>query len=294
VALCAGVIAGLALLRSRLGATREDLLAYLPSGDAVVLSIDVAALRRAGLLASLAGSTVPEEPEYKAFVLETGFDYQQDLDLVLVAFQKQNLYALVRGRFNWRKLNSYVAAQDGSCRNSFCRVAGSTPQRNISFFPLKPDVMALAVSPDGWAANNLQTRLKNGWQGAAPGQPVWMAVPASYLHDTENLPSGTRLFAKAMEGAERVMLSLGVEEGRLEALLDVTCRSADEASVLSFQLGGVTRLLRSMIARENKTPNPKDLSGVLAAGSFRQEGTRVYGRWPIQREFLESLAAGVL
>jgi len=48
-------------------------------------------------------------------------------------------------------------------------------------------------------------------------------------------------------------------------------------------------VLRQMIARENQSPNPADLSGVLAAGSFSSGGKRVYGYWPIEPSFVENL-----
>ncbi len=47
-----------------------------------------------------------------------------------------------------------------------------------------------------------------------------------------------------------------------------------------------------MMEREKQTPNPADLSGVLAARSFRRVDGRVVGRWPIERAFLWSLFGG--
>jgi hypothetical protein len=293
-AICVGVIVGVSWLRSRSGVNVEQLLAFLPEGDSVVLKIDVSALRRSGVLDLLAGAKVAEEPEYKSFVTKTGFDYRSDLDLILAGFQKESAYYLLRGRFDWKKLSAYATGQGGVCRNSFCRVVGSTPKRNISFFPLKPDVMALAVSDDAWAASNMLSRKKGASPFQPPGDPVWLHVPASRLRDSQNLPAGTRLFAKAMEGADRIMLSLTSQDGRFEARLDVACRTPQDASVLAFQLEGVTRLLRSLIDREKQTPNPGDLSGLLAAGSFHHQDRRVLGRWPVQREFLERLTGGSL
>jgi hypothetical protein len=48
--------------------------------------------------------------------------------------------------------------------------------------------------------------------------------------------------------------------------------------------------LRELIAKEPQKPSPGDLATVLAAGVFRQDDTRVAGRWPIERAFLEKLA----
>jgi hypothetical protein len=295
LALCGVIIFGVAFLRSRAMSTAEDLLVRLPSGDAPILSVDVQALRRSGILAALGGSKVSEEPEYKSFIVETGFDYQQDLDSVVAAFTKKSVYFLLRGRFDWGKLAAYVKSQDGACRNTFCRVAGSTPQRNISFFPLRSDTMALAVSTDSWAASALMAQNRKRSQISIPStDPVWLLIPVDYLRNNDNLPAGTRLFAQAMKGAEKVLISLASENGRFEACLDVTCQSAEKAAILSVQLEGITRVLRDLIAKENKTPNPRDLSGVLAAGTFRRVDRRVVGRWPLERAFLETLAGGSL
>ena len=40
------------------------------------------------------------------------------------------------------------------------------------------------------------------------------------------------------------------------------------------------------------TPNPRDLSGVLVAGKFQQQNALVTGTWPLERGFVEALAAG--
>jgi hypothetical protein len=287
--LCAGIILGLALLRARRGVTVEDLAAYLPAEQGVVLAIDFASLRQAGLLAALGGSSVAQEPEYVFYVRDTGFDYQEDLDYALAWFRKGTACILLRGRFDWSKLKDYAAAQRGVCRNSFCRVEGSTPARRISFFPLTSSTMALAVAPDEWAATMLMDKKPGRLGLAVPRQPVWLNVPAPAFEDAGSLPAGSRLFAKAMQGAEMVTLSLTTAEGRMAIELDAACRSAEDASTLAFQLDGVTRILKDMITREGKSPNPGDLSGVLAAGVFNRVDSRVLGRWPVAREFLESI-----
>ena len=292
VAICVGLVVGIGWLRSRGLTTTAALLRHLPSEEGVILSVDFASLRRSGVLAALTATSVAEEPEYKSFVAATDFDYQQDVDLLLAWFRKGTTCALLRGRFDWARLRGYVTNQGGICRNAFCRLEGSTPNRRISFFPLSTSVMALAVGPDAWAATELTAARPERRGMSVPDQPVWLLVPASAVRDAESLPAGTHLFAKAMGSAETVLLSLAGSGRRMEVLLDATCRSAQDASTLAFQLEGLTRLLKAMIAKEKQTPNPGDLSGVLAAGSFRQVDRRVLGRWPVERAFLESILGG--
>ena len=58
---------------------------------------------------------------------------------------------------------------------------------------------------------------------------------------------------------------------------------------MASSLYKATVLLKQLIARERQAPNPRDLSGVLAGGTFRADGSRVLGYWPIERGFLEEL-----
>ena len=79
-----------------------------------------------------------------------------DLDSALVSFPRTGgSYFLVSGRFDWKSLRTYVTREHGQCVNSLCRVVGSVPDRHISFLPLRRDLMAMAVSTDQYAVNDL-------------------------------------------------------------------------------------------------------------------------------------------
>ena len=289
--ICASIIALVAHLRSRRHTTAE-LLARLPWDDAIILSIDFAALRRADVLQVLAAPVDIQEPEYRAFVMDTGFDYLEDLDFALVSFHGDDWFFLLRGRFNWKKVGEYVVRQGGSCYNSFCQLAGSTPERKISLLPLLPDLMGLAIGKDEWLADRLKVRQAGRPLSALPARPVWSVVPASVLKKTEALPPVLAAFAKTLESAESVVLALGLQADGMEALLESTCRSPGEAASLASQLQTATSLLRERMARENRQPDPRDLTGPLAAGVFRQQDSRVFGRWLIKWAFFEALAGG--
>lgn len=269
----------------------SDLLKRLPAANAMVLYVDFDALRRAGVLQLLDGSKTGEEPEYRNFVAGTGFNYTRDLDTAAVAFAPSGKYLLLRGRFDWPKLEAYVKSQQGQCANSVCRMVGSTPERRISFFPLRPSVMAMAVSTDDFAAQRLATP-GTGPEPEVPHAPFWLSIPPSVLRSSENLPEGTRMFAHSMDRADSVSLELAPEGSRLAARLNVLCRNNQDAAEVATQLGRITSLLREMIQREHQTPNAGDLSGVLTSGSFRAEGRRVYGYWPIERKFVENMLGG--
>ena len=291
-AVCGLAIWGVVRLRYRGLKSTTEWLERLPTQDAIVFYLDFAALRKGGILQMLAGSKVAEEPEYKVFVMKTEFDYTRDLDAVLACFAPRAKYFVVKGRFDWNSLQAYTREQGGTCRYAVCRMNGSTPERKISFFPLRQDLMALAVSPDDSAAIDLEANAARRRPIEVQDAPLWISLPPALLKSGSDLPAGTRMFAHSMEDANEVDLAMAPQGTRFEARLNVQCRSEQQAVALSEQLQHITDTLRGMIAREKQTPNPGDLSGVLTSGSFNHVGTRVLGSWPLERSFLEGLLAG--
>jgi hypothetical protein len=289
-AICGATVWGVASYRART-LKPAALVKRLPTSDALVLYVDFSALRRANILAILENQKITEDPEYQDFVRKTDFDYKQDLDTALVAFAPAGKFLLLRGRFDWKNLRSYVESQSGNCYNTLCRMPGSTQDRHISFFPLQSNLMALAVSDDDSAALRMQNSAA-GPEAEVPDAPLWLAVPNSILKSGVGLPAGTRPFARSMENVQSLTISFSPEGNRLAARLNARCHSSQEAAALAGELSRTTDLLRQMIAREHHSPNPADLSGVLTAGSFHHEDTRVVGYWPIERSFVENLLGG--
>ena len=290
--LCGLAVWGVARFRYHALRTTADWLQRLPTQDAAVLYIDFAALRKDGVLQMLAGSKAAEEPEYKVFVMKTEFDYTRDLDAVLACFTPRAKYMVVKGRFDWNNLQSYAREQGGTCRDGLCRMSGSTPERKISFFPLRPNLMGLAVGPDESAAVDLQSTAARRRALELPNAPVWVSIPPALLKTGNDMPPGTRMFAHTMEDADDVSIAMAPSGNRFEARLIVQCRSERQAAELAAQLGAITAMLREMIAREHQTPNPRDLSGVLTSGTFNHLGTRVLGSWPLEKGFVEGLLGG--
>jgi len=267
----------------------------LPTVGALVVYIDFAALRAAGVQQLLEGSRqgekAQEEPEYRSFVAKTDFDWKQDLDAAMVAFAPTGNFMLVKGRFDWKTLTNYVRGQDGNCNNSFCRMQGSTPERRISFFPLQSGVMALAVSSDEAAALRMSS-IDPRPDREIPAAPVWISIPPSIVGSGQALPEGTQMFARSLEGAQSVTLALSPQGDAFAARLDVRCGNAADAAGIAGQLTKATSILRELIAHENKQPNPADLSGFLTSGTFQQAGTRVEGHWPVGRQLIVNLLGG--
>jgi hypothetical protein len=294
ILLCAMVASGLYYLRVRSISSVARLLKRFPEGESSVLYMDLAALRASGVLQRLARTDTPPETEYREFVEQSGFDYAKDLDAVLVSFQGDETFFLLRGHFDWGRLVDFVTARGGDCYNGFCRTQSSTPNRWISFFAVTPSIMAMAVSRDAWAVDSMLTERSDPIVTEVPSHPVWLTLSGPALNRIKSLPPGTKSFASALAKARQVTLALGSSGDAYQAELRVDCRSTHEALDLAKQLQNVTDLLRRMIRLEKKTPNARDLSGVLAGGVFHQQGSQVEGRWPVGREFLEALSESPL
>jgi len=267
------------------------LLGMLPSDRATLVSIDTDALRKSGLLGLVAGSKAAEEADYRKFVEQTGFDYRTDLDAVAAAFVDGRVYTTLRGRFQWGKLAAYAQSQGGQCRDSVCSMPGSSPERNISFYEVTPNVLALAVSGDPRGVTSIGPSGRK-IELPKPLDPVWITVPAAVFKQLDAFPDGTRAFLSPLARAEKVTFAAGPQGERLQLRLEVVCTNPEAAADLAKQLSGVTGLLKDMIGRAHMTPNPRDLSGVLVAGRFEQRAATVIGTWPIERGFVEALASG--
>ena len=290
-AICGTTVWGVVWYRSR-PLSVAAMMKRLPNQTAPLLYLDFAALRQAGILQLLDGSQAAQDPEYLAFVRRTRFDYRQDLDAAMLAFTPSATYMLVKGRFEWNSLRAYVRSQGGACAYSLCRVPGSSETHRISFLPLQANLMAMAVSADDSAATDM-TNSTRGADPVPPGGAVWLSLPGAWFRSRPELPAGTQMFARSVEQAEQITLSISPEADHLTAHLVVRCHSGHEADEISAQLIIATSRLREAIVREHHEPNPADLSGPLSTGSFRSEGNRVLGTWTFEPIFVKTvLGAG--
>jgi len=266
------------------------LLKRLPTKDALVVYVDFAELRKSGVLRPFYNAKIEEDPDYQNFAKKIDFDWKQDLDAALVAAAPAGNFMFVRGRFDWKSLRSYAISAGGDCYNALCRTTGTAPERRISFFPVQSGLMALAVSPNQSAATELQTS-GTGPDPEVPGAPVWVSVPSAMLKSA-GLPTGTKMFARAMENAESVLFTMGPEGDRIAVKVDARCRDEHDALDAAGQLAAATLTIRQMLEREHQKPPLTELAGILSAGVFRSEGRHVFGAWPMDRGFVESILSG--
>jgi len=269
------------------GAAR--MLAYFPAEEAPLLYVDVGLLRKTGVLERLAGQAGVEEPEYRRFVEATGFDFRHDLDAVALLFRSTDRLLVVSGRFDLDKLSAYAKASGGRCAGALCSMQGSSVDRQVSWQPLAAGVLGVGVGRDPMAAAFLGgSDRKSGLK--PPSAALWLNLPGRELRPGAGWPPGVSALLSALEGADRALLQATVQGSGLAIQLEAPCASQGKAAEIAARLVESTGTLKKLLARENKQPDPRNLSGVLAGGVFRSEGSVVRGSWPVSQEFLDALA----
>ena len=118
------------------------MVAILPRQDASVFYVNVGAIRDSGLLSDVSGPRVTEEQEYKDFVAQTNFDYQQDLDRLAGATTGDGDLPLARRPVRLEKAHSIRAEPWRSVPARRLLVAGQ-PGESLDF------LHAGAVEPHG-------------------------------------------------------------------------------------------------------------------------------------------------
>jgi len=275
--------------RYRFVRSGRDLFRFVPQGDATVFFVNVAILRRAGLLQTVAGANKMEDAEYRAFVHETDLDYRRDIDAIAGGAQGGQIFFIVRGRFDWGKLRAYAASRGGACTEAACEAPASEAGRWASFVEIQPDTMALALSTDRNAAKALLPP-GHAVKEQLPDRPIWARISPSALKNPADLPVALRIFAISLEFANPVVLSLGPGDNNgFKLELDAQCASAAMAATIRDQLVLDTKMLTLELTREHVQPNAADLTGLLTAGSFQAVDKRVVGTWPVRKQLLKAL-----
>lgn len=288
VVLGVGVVGGALYWRSYSPVSADRLASHLPGGSSILISLDVGALRDSGILEQIAGSSSAEEADYRAFVDATGFEYRSDLDRILVAVQGPTTFILLTGRFDWKPMTKYVQQTGGVCRYGFCRLASSDLGRHISFFPLRPRVLAMAIGPDEWAAATMQLRKGPPAGYVSDRQPFWIFAPIEQIQDSALVPSGLRQYLMRMRDAESLTMSLEMNEGRLEMKLGVDCKGPSQATAMAAELNRFLSQIGELAKKED--PQATTLTAQLSTMRFGVEGARIRGRCLLSPYVFDSLS----
>lgn len=271
----------------------HELARYLPSKDAVTVSIDVKSLRAAGLLDALAGSRVAEEQDYRSFVDVTGFDYRTDLDTLLYSSSEGgNIYLLAVGRFDWNAITSYANGQGAMCRYGFCRMRSSQAGKWLSFFPMRSNVMGFAVSQDELGALALQERAEPV-AASLFAEPITISLPGRLLKaKPPAVPASLAAWLGLMEGGESARIVVAGRSGDFEIKMQIQCATPTAGAAMAKRLNDGLLELREVSAKAEADGGPNGLPLLLSQGQVKQEDRTVVTTWSVNRGFLESLLSG--
>jgi hypothetical protein len=256
--------------------------------------VNVVALRSTGILDKIAGPVSGEDADYRKFVEDTGFDYRKDLDSLAVAFREGDIYYAAQGNFNWAKLEAFAPAHGGKCERFLCRVAGSEPGRDVTYYMPRTSTLAIAVSRHATAGDMVAP-------GTWTNQPqignvgLWVSAPPPSLKDLSNVPGALRPFLEPLRESTSAVFTLAPASGKdgFELKLAATAKDGASAAKIAKDYSDVTSLVTRMLEREKTPISESDISGMLTGGRFNTKDSQVTGTWPISKQLVESLASAV-
>lgn len=273
-------------LRHQQQSSLPVLMAHLPSQNAVLGFAHVEAIRASGLLEA-EGAPPTHEPEYEAFIRKSGFNWEKDLDAVVWSSTPDARFFFATGRFDWERLRQFVVEEGGGCKDDFCTVTGSQPDRQISFFPWQSNVIAMAVSPDRYAADRLRLEYQHNFE--PPSAPFWLHFTGGALRDTEPGAAGLKGFSRLLERADTATLFLQPSGEAFSLELRAQCPDPEKANDLQREFTKLTEWLNTLLRIEKQNPSDSEMAAVLSGGKFVAKGPVLEGSWPISRKFLGTL-----
>jgi hypothetical protein len=295
-AVVAAVLFGVDYYRHRFVRSNADLVQLLPPGDLTTFFMDADTLRRAGLLDLLAGVKPADEKQYAEFVSQTQFQYLKDLDALAGGSDGDQLFFVIRGRFDWNKLKQYALQHGGVCQHDYCTAPTSNPGRWANFLPIQSDVIGLTVSPNGTAADLLrppgrrvQEQALGETRGETANNPVWVRPSRKLMKSPADVPLAIRIFAITLQAADSVTLSVGNAGSGIAVQLNAGFPNEAAADTARNQMEIQTKMLKLQLAREQPQPSPSDPTGLLTSGTFQVVHQRVIGVWPVRPELLRAL-----
>ena len=282
----------------------ELLFRSLPADNSGLAYLNVERLRASPALAPLLRQRVDPDPDYAAFVRQTGFDYARDLDAAAVCYLPDRVYVVAQGRFDQQRLRQYALSQSGSCQGETldrpCRMPASSPQRRISFLMPSAQLLALATAADPDAVLGLQSRTGPGAESLAreakqqaPASILWVtATPDSILQTLG--PGGAsspqrEMIAKVLAPARRLYFFVADRPPNLELSLLADCAGAEQAKQMQSLLRGLHDLAGVLLWGARGEASTGDWQKVLASVVMRQEQNKVRAAWTLEPAVLERI-----
>jgi hypothetical protein len=243
-----------------------DLLELAPADSTMIGYADLRALRESPLVQRLVAMAQPAQVDrdYADFVSATGFDYQRDLDHLLILYRpgpaSTNALVIVEGRFNRQKIEQY-ALRSGKRAEENGRavyiVPSTTPGKNIRLAFLAPDRIALSDGGDLPALSSsspsaLDPAMRERLSRIA-GAPVFAEMKASEFtsHIGSNSGSPVAVFSSPFRSLRWVSLALRPDGQEIFLSVEGECDNPESAQKVAGTLELLRGILRGALA------NPK-------------------------------------
>jgi hypothetical protein len=244
--------------RAATGEFPPEMLALLPGDSAVVVYADMAALRGEPLVQRLAAMAPAVQPgtDYSQFLATTGFQYERDLDRVIVGSSSAttaqtppaHFVAIADGRFDQKKMEAY-ALRNGKPEqqngHTIFTISGATPAQTSSFTFLSSSRIAITRSGDmssvlaGHPATPPDAALQEQISRVS-GSPVFLVARAQSIIPAAGRATG---ISASLNGLRWVNLAARTDSGKVLLSAEGSCDTADDAK----QIASTLELLRGLL-----------------------------------------------
>ena len=252
--------------RARTTAAAEfpaDVLALMPGDASMIVYADVAVLREEPLVQRLAAMAPQAQPgtEYANFIGATGFEYQRDLDRVVLATRSvpnpqspdSQTLVIADGRFDQSKIEAY-ALRSGKVEqrngHTVYTTPTATPGKMTAFTFLAAGRVALADGGD--VSSVLGERPQAPVDAALQEQISRVAGAPLFLVGKPQaiLPAGGRAggFSTPLDSLRWVNLAARPDGDRVLLSAEGLCDSPEQARQMATTLEFLRGLLRGMLA----------------------------------------------
>ncbi|MGO9640676.1 MAG: hypothetical protein ACLP1Y_05140 [Candidatus Acidiferrales bacterium] len=271
--LAAGYHFGLAQVLGARAASASSLTGLAPADSDLVLYADLAALRASPLLQPLQSiaSNTQQDAEYTAFVRASGFDYDRDLDRLVLVSRKQaadgprQVIVVGEGRFDRDRIRSYALA-NGTLEHRGSKeiflVKADTPGKIIALTFLGANRIAISDSgnldailspPDAAPDAMLASRVAR--VAGAPLFAVWR---------TPNLPQNfapggiqSQQLSDLIRSVRWVGVTVQPMTDRLHLNIEGECETSDQAATVAGILTTLRLFADGMLSSQG-TKNKMD------------------------------------
>lgn len=289
-AIAAIAIAGY-YLHARLSAADHSfskLVEWAPGNSTFIGYIDIAALRKEPLIAHLASLLAPVEldRDYAEFIGATGFDYQRDLDGVVIAANAGQRLAIAEGRFDQKKIEEYALRSgrvDHERDRATYAMKSMAPGQKIFLTFLNDNHIAVAEGGDvaehlAKAPAPLDLEMRQ-MLARVDGSPVFAAwkitgppTPAS--------GGATSLISMALQSLRGIDLAIQPDGDRMLISLEGECEDSLHAQKLSGDLEFLRTILPGALGdpkvqRRISTEDAALAARLIQAAVISSDGERV-------------------